>query len=205
MDESKNQTYLRKFRTMKIIFFHVLSVIMLAGCSIQPMAPSDFPYELMLQPSDLPAGFTRTGGSFPQVEDGYSHLVGFSSNPDEIGTGIGHQITIYPNIDAAKGYFSDWEKEWFTPAWYEPSIMFTPLDNDDKFRLACMDMQINSRSSKNCTYLQQHNNLIVLVYSNIGDKVLNYDQFMETLKKLDARLPEKDKLIPTPVEWHNDK
>jgi hypothetical protein len=205
MDKSKDQTQLRMFRTMKKTFFHVLSLIVLAGCIIQPMAPSDFPYELMLQPSDLPTGFTRTGGSFPQVEGGYSHLVGFSSNPAEIGTGIGHQITIYPDLNSAKEYFTDWEKEWFTPAWHEPATTFTPLNADDKFRLACMEVQIDGRSSRSCTYLQQHNNLIVLVYGNINDKVLNYDQFIEMLRRLDSRLPNKDNLVPTPVEWHVQK
>jgi hypothetical protein len=190
---------------MKKHFFLVLSLIVLAGCDLQPIAPSDFPYELMLQPSDLPPGFIRTGGSFPQVEDGYSHLVGFSSNPEEIATGIGHQITIYPDFDASKAHFSDWEKEWFTPAWHEPSATFSPLDSDDKFRLACMDVQFNGKPSRSCTYLQQHNNLIILVYGNMDDKVFTYDQFIEMLGRLDARLPESDEIVPTPVEWHAEK
>jgi len=185
---------------MKKTLFFLLIFSLISGCVFQPSAPLDFPYELMLQSADLPNGFVRMGGSFPEVSDGFSHLVGFSSNPDAIGKGISHQITIYPDMESAKDHFPRWESEWLTDAWTVPSVTYTPMSPDDQNILKCMDLQINSEASQSCTFLQQHNNLIVLVLANIDNTAINYDQFIGMLHNLDARLPANGELLSLPNE-----
>lgn len=173
-------------------------LFLISGCAFQPLATPDFPYDLMLQSNDLPAGFVRTGSSFPEVTGGFSHLVGFSSNPDSIGKGISHQITVYPDIDSAKESLSKWENEWLTEAWIIPTAVYTPKDTEDQYILKCMDVQIDNQPSQSCTFLQQHNNLIILVLANIDNTVINYDQFIHMLRNLDRRLPVNGELIPMP-------
>jgi len=181
---------------MKIAIRLVLIMALMSGCVIKPMAPSDFPYDLMIQSSDLPRGFVRTGGSFPQIEGAFSHIVGYLSNPDKIATGISHQITIYPSVDLAISSFPKWENEWLTNAWSEPSETYIPSDTGDAYVLKCMDIQIETTVSQSCTYLQQHNNLVILVLANIDSKAIDFRQFIEMLQKLDSRLPSE--IVPMP-------
>jgi hypothetical protein len=176
----------------------ILIALFVSGCAIEPMAPSDFPYALMLQASDLPQGFIRTGGSFPQMENAFSHIVGYSSNPQKIATGISHQITIYPTSDLAIESFPRWEDEWLTNAWAEPTESYEPLNPNDISVLKCMDIQIDNNPSQSCTYLQQHENLVILVLANIDSQAINFQQFLNMLDKLDSRLPSA--VVPMPKE-----
>lgn len=181
---------------MKNVIRFVLLMALMSGCAIEPMAPSDFPYDLMLQESDLPQGFVRTGGSFPDTPDAFVHIVGYSSNPGKIGSGISHQVAIYPDVETAKTAFSIREGEVFTDVWLEPSNTYIPLDSNDASILKCMNVQIEDKISQSCRFLQQHNNFIILVLANIDSKVINFNQFIEMLQKLDSRLPSE--IVPMP-------
>ena len=185
---------------MKKILFFLLILSFISACVFQPFSVPDFPYDLMLQSADLPAGFEHVNGEFPQVPGGFSHLVAYSDDPGTVGKGMSHQLTIYPDIDTAEASFANWEREWFTNSWTTPSITYTPLDNTDQFELKCMDVQINAYLAQSCTFLQQHNNLIVLVLVNVDNTSINWDQFMETLQKLDERLPAHDVILSMPSE-----
>ena len=185
---------------MKKYLNYLWMLFLITGCSFQPISTPDFPYELMLQATDLPNGFERTGGSFPEVPDAFSHMVGFSSDPDVIGKGISHRITIYPDVDSAKDSFVQWERESFTQAWLAPSVIYTPMDVEDQAVLKCMNVQINDGISQSCRFLQQHNNLIILVLANIDSAAINYDEFLKMLQNLDKRLPTSGEVIALPSE-----
>jgi hypothetical protein len=185
---------------MKKTLFFLLVLFFVLACVVQPFSVPDFPYDPMLQSADLPAGFERVNGEFPHVSGGFSHLVAYSDEPGVVGIGISHQLTIYPDIDSAKDSFTNWDKEWFTNSWTTPSIIYTPLDNTDQYELKCMDVQINTYLAQSCTFLQQHNNMIILVLANIDDTSINWDQFIEALQKLDERLPAHGEIVPLPSE-----
>ena len=145
----------------KNYFCFILLLVFLSGCIVKPVAPSDFPYDLMLQPSDLPDGFTRTGGSFPKRAGAFSHIVGYSSDPEKIGKGISHQITIYPDTSMAKADYAKWEQEWLTPAWSEPKELYVPLNPNDLYKLKCMDVKINDENLK---VAHIYNSITTLLY-----------------------------------------
>jgi hypothetical protein len=133
----------------------------------------------MLQSADLPAGFERVNGEFPHVSGGFSHLVAYSDEPGVVGIGISHQLTIYPDIDSAKDSFTNWDKEWFTNSWTTPSIIYTPLDNTDQYEL-CMDGKSILIYLK--LFLQQHNNMIILILANIDDTSISGISSLKRLK-----------------------
>jgi len=176
----------------------VALIAFISGCVIEPMAPSDFPYELMLQPSDLPQGFVRTGGTFPETPGAFVHIVGYAIDPDQIGVGISHQVAIYPDLESAKTAFSIREDEVFTDVWLEPSNTYIPLNTDDRSALKCMDVQVDDKISQSCRFLQQHNNLVVLVLANIDSEAIDFQQFLDMLQKLDSRLPSES--VPMPKQ-----
>jgi hypothetical protein len=117
-----------------------------------------------------------------------------------VGKGISHQLTIYPDIESAKSSFTDWEKKWFTDSWMTPSITYTPSDSNDQYVLKCLGAQINTELVQSCTFLQQHNNLMVLVLANVDNTSINWDQFIDVLQKLDQRLPAEGEIVPLPHE-----
>ncbi|MBT3315047.1 MAG: hypothetical protein HN390_10585 [Anaerolineae bacterium] len=175
----------------------VLVIFSVSACTIEPLAPSDFPYDLMLQASDLPQGYVRMGGSFPQIESAFSHIVGYDTNPEIAGGGISHQITIYPSQNLAIENFPSWENEWITNAWVEPANTHKPANTNDLSVLKCLDIQIENNPTQSCTYLQQHKNLVILVLANIDSKNMNFQQFLDMLENLDTRLPSSTVSIPT--------
>lgn len=183
---------------MKILIRFALLIVVISGCVIEPMAPSDFPYDLMIQSSDLPQGFIRTGGSFPERPGAFVHIVGYSSDADQTGAGISHQLAIYSDIESAKIGFSTREDEVFTDVWSVPPETYIPLNPSDASILKCMDVQIDNDVSQSCTFLQQHNNIVILILAVIDSKTINFQQFIEMLQKLDSRLPSK--IVPMPSQ-----
>lgn len=59
-----------------------------------------------------------------------------------------------------------------------------------------MEVKINEMPSRSCELLQLHNNIIILVLTNINSDNIDYTTFEEILTQLDARLPDGD--IPMP-------
>ena len=181
---------------VKSIICFVFLMIFISGCTIEPMAPLDFPYELMLQSSDLPQGLVRTGGSFPEEEGTFTHIVGYSTSPDRVGKGISHQIRVYPDTDIAYNSFPDWVNIWPSDVWSEPDTIYVPQNPNNQYSLRCMDVKINGEPSTSCIYIQQHNNLVIIILANIDSELITYQQFMDMLESLDSRLPSSN--VPTP-------
>ena len=175
----------------------IFLMIFTSGCTIEPMAPPDFPYELMLQSSDLPQGFVRTGGSFPEEEGMFTHIVGYSSDPDRVGKGISHQVRIYPDADLAKSSFPDWVNIWPADAWNEPDITYVPQNPEGQYSLRCRNVEINGKPSTSCTYIQQHKNLVIIILANVDSEIINYQQFLDMLESLDSRLPSSEVPMPS--------
>ena len=158
------------------------------GCNVSPPPPKDFPYTLMLSQQDLPPGWVRLGGSFPEVEGAVAHLVAYSPEPDVSWKAISHRIAIYPDESAAIRAYPTWE-EWFTLAMQavEPGT-FRPLSSSDEYRFEYLDVNINGQPVRSFTYLQRHKNMIILVLVNIDNDYITLEEFIQVLEKLDAKL-----------------
>ena len=103
---------------------------------------------------------------------------------------ISHQITIYPNIEAAKSSVPVWENKSFTSNWSRPKeSKFKPSDPEDFYLLKCLPTQINDRQSQGCRIVQQHKNLVILILVNIDSSNMSFSEMDGVLEKLDSRLP----------------
>jgi len=163
------------------------------ACSIVPADTStDFPFQLLMTPEDLPAEWGRAGSEAPEVPGAISRLVGFtgSTDPQQEYLLVKHQLAVYPSEQAGKDAYSMWEQKWFpTITWQRPpEASFEPRDPSDQFRFACINVKINGFPIMTCTYLQQHRNLVSLVLVNVDGKAITLEQFEQALKKLDERL-----------------
>jgi len=167
--------------------------IIAAACTIVPADTStDFPFQRLMTPEDLPAGWGRAGGEAPEVPGALSRSVRFagSTNPRQEYLSIEHQLTVYPDDQLAQDSYPEWERTWFpTEKWQRPAqATFVPLDPKDQFRFACINVAINGVPLMSCRYLQQHHNLVALIIVNIDNKTMTLEQFEYALKRLDERL-----------------
>ena len=167
-----------------------ISLVSLIGCGIRSNARDDFPYDLMIGLADLPKGFQYGDSGFPEIESAKSFYLTYGRDSDKLGALIRHQITIYPDIEAAQRSLPVWENEWFTDSWSQTEeSKFRPSDQEDIYSLKCLPAQIDGRQSKSCRMLQQHNNLVILVLVNIDSENMSFAEFDTVLKRLDSRLP----------------
>lgn len=182
-------------KLLPILFLYTLII----GCSVSTYNTKGFPDELMIGIHDLPKNFNISDSSFPEIEGGYSCEIKYENTLGGVGALIMHQITIYPDSKTSSENFSKWEKKWLNEKWVKaPETTFVPKNSSDLFRLACLQVTINDLPSKSCRFIQLHNNLIILVLTNIQPDNLNFQQFDEILKKIDNRLPGDE--IPMPGE-----
>jgi len=162
------------------------------GClEISPIAPSDFPYQLMISQEDLPDGWYRENGG-PQKEPNAvaSHGIGFVYRPEKPSRILTNYLTIYKDEVTAKTNFADWEAKWIpTPDWHEiEGTTFKPQNSNDLIVFKCFSLEINGDPIKSCTYIQQHSKYISLLIFNLDTQTLTLAQIDKVLSTLDTRL-----------------
>jgi hypothetical protein len=180
------------------LFLILIALILVSGCdSSTPKGKEDFPYDLMVNIHDLTDQFVNSGNEFSTIDGAFSFEIQYMNRNDKAGALVDHQITIYPDSKSANEDFANWEDKWFNESWVTPSeSTFKPKNSDDLYKMGCMDTAINGEPTKSCELLQLHNNLIILVLTNINADNISFSTFDEILQKLDARLPSGD--IPMP-------
>lgn len=181
-----------KYITRPVFFFTLFFILnMLSGCNRIVNSPPEFPYILMLSIDEVPFGWNRLGGIFPDEPGALiSHATSFSpyKNPP-YWINISHTITVYPDLDTATTAYTNWEQRYYTEVWQAvQDTNFHPVDSEDIFRFEYWDVQIDEASVRSYTYLQQHGNLIILILANVDNQKLTFAQFEEILSELDAKL-----------------
>ncbi|MCP4359023.1 MAG: hypothetical protein GY796_13465, partial [Chloroflexi bacterium] len=123
-----------------------------------------------------------------QADDFFdSLLVAYGPDKNMPWKGISHQIAVYPDEQAASLAYPKWEEQWFTYASESLSSTYHPR-TDDVFRYEYIEMPIDDSWMRSYTYLQRHDNLIILVLANIDGQYLTQDDFEQVLEKLDQKL-----------------
>jgi hypothetical protein len=174
-------------------------ILLLIGCSSNPppKGVDDFPYDLMVNIIDLTNQFEYFSSEFPKIDGAFSYGISYVNKSKMIGSNFSHRITIYSDSKSAIDAFPSWETQWFNEHWTHPSdSTYAPKSSDDIYQIACMDVKINELPTRSCELLQLHNNLIILVLTNINSDNIDFATFEEILTKLDARLPEGEIPIP---------
>ena len=176
----------------------MILLMLMSGCGVMEKELNAFPYEYMIGLNDLPDDFKYRDSAFPTVEGAKSFSIIYGRTSEELGTGILHQVAIYPDMEIALKSNSFWQEEAFTNA-YVPNMesTFRPTDSEDNYYLKCMPTTINGVEGQSCSFLQFHNNLVILIYVGINDeRSMSMEEFDMVLQKLDARLPTEN--VPMP-------
>lgn len=187
-----------RFKRSIVIFITI--ILLSAGCTSnpRPKGVEDFPYDLMVNIVDLTNKFEYFGSEFPEIDGAFSYSITYVNKSKMIGSNFSHWITIYSDSKSASDAYSSWETRWFNEHWTYPSdSTYKPKNSEDIYQLECMDVKINEMPTRSCGLLQLHNNLIILVLTNINSDNIDYSTFEEILSLLDARLPAGD--IPMPA------
>jgi len=177
-----NANYRRSL--LLLLIFMVLSACNMAS------PPKDFPYELMLSYQDLPPGWERLGGSFPDELGAVSHRVAYSPQPEVSWKAISHQIAIYPDEVSAMAAYPVWEEQWFRPGWQDvPGAESSLQGINDIYRFGYHDGSIDNISFRSYRFLQLHNNMIILILANADNEFLDLDRLLQVIRSLDSKFP----------------
>lgn len=181
----------------KNIFALVVVLILVCSCSTTTLKARAFPYEMMLQLTDLPSQYNHLDSNFPEVKNGKSFEVAFKNKNNFVGSTILHQLAIFQDSNSAQEYYELLKGDYLQGYYLPDNLKFSPENSDDSFQLGCIDGSINNIPTQTCDLIQLHNNLVIDVSTNINDMNLNMDEFNNILKVLESRLPIDN--TPTPV------
>jgi hypothetical protein len=173
-----------------MLCFVLLSAFVVSGCrSYATPAPQDFPYELMISILEVPQGWQRKGGSFPEVEGALrTHSTFYGPVTETPWKFISHDLAVYPSEELAQEAFSRWEGDWFPAVWQPVTDGYLPVNGDDLFRYEYHDVSMSGRAVRSYRYLQQHDNFVILVLTNVDNDYLTQVMLDEILGKLDQKL-----------------
>jgi hypothetical protein len=186
-----------RFRRSIAVFITI--ILLSVGCTANPppKGVDDFPYDLMVNIVDLTNKFEYFSSEFPKIDGAFTYSITYVNKSKMIGSNFSHWVSIYSDSKSANEAYSSWETRWFNEHWTYPSdSTYKPKNSEDIYQIACMDVKINELPTRSCELLQLHNNLIILVLTNINSDNIDFRTFEEILTQLDARLPTED--IPVP-------
>ncbi len=178
---------------MKTFFSHIVSgtsmilLLLISSCQTETISQTELKLErYAANAKDFPKGWAFIGEDWNSEfgKESYSANYGVP-NKDPIG--FGQTIAIYPDQVGAQNGYLEWEKKWFSVGEKWPGTEFTPQDPNDEYRYECVQIFLD-KSIISCTFLQKHNELVVLILINIDDQAITFSQFNEILRVLDERL-----------------
>lgn len=164
-------------------------MFVLISCQFGDTRSKDYPYELLLEASDLPSGYVYSDSDFPDIDGGKSIEVLFKRNTGELGTSIIHQIYIYPDTSSAIDAYVSLEEKLFFDEWAKnDDLDYQPTDRKDKVNISCIPLSVSDRVSKQCILLQQHNNTVFKISVSINEMNITFSEFDEILQTADGKL-----------------
>jgi len=158
-----------------------------SACKTETISQTELKLErYAVTTKDFPKGWAFVGEDWNSESGKESYSTNYSvPNKDPIG--FGQTIAIYPDQARAQNGYLEWEKKWFSVGEKWPGTEFTPQDSNDEYRYECIQIFLD-KSIISCTFLQKHNELVVLILVNIDGKEITFSQFNEVLRVLDERL-----------------
>lgn len=192
-DPAGGISIMRDFPLASIISIPFIGLLFIfSACNLAAEPKSNFPFELLMIPQDLPSGWVSDGYEFPEIISADTRRAFFlgSNDPNKEYILISHTLSVYPTEQAAEKAYPDWEMHWFpTDNWVAPEGSSYVTDKPgDRQRLACIHVSINGNPIMSCRYLKQHSNMISLVLANIDDDAISLLEFENALQKIDGRM-----------------
>lgn len=105
------------------IFISLIILGSINGCATdsQHEESTEFPFDLMVNITDLSNQFKYWSGEYPIVDGAISLKVSYRNKSEKTGTFFTHQISIYTDTESAQLAFPSWENDWFNEHWIHPS------------------------------------------------------------------------------------
>ncbi len=190
--DRRNQRSCPRAPLFAIVFIGLVLGMTACTSMFSGSSSAEFPFDLMMQVPDLPSGWFYDGSEFPDEAGADTRLRDFraSKDPQLRYLLTSHELSVYPDEQAAKHAYTRWETRWFpTSTWKTPrDAHFAAKDPNDRFRFACISASVNSVPVLTCGYLQRHKRLVSLVLTNIDGKAITLTQFEEALRRVDERM-----------------
>lgn len=177
----------------KILILVLISMFFLSGCSTLNTQGRSFPFEIMLQLTDLPASYEHLDSGLSDVENGTACKVSFKNKNNFIGSSISHVVAIFKEDTSAEKYFNSLVDNYLTNAYLPEGLTFIPVDSTDIYQLGCVDVSIDNVPTETCKLIQLHDDYVVQVTTNINEMNLEMSDFNKLLQVLDSRLPGESK------------
>ena len=173
----------------------IVACIAMVGCSLLTIdvLPMDFPYEAMLERTDIGDGWIMIGSGSSAVDDtvdSYSVSFRYGSEENLANPSIGHTLYVYHAEESAVSGFTTFEGKHF-PGSYRPEppgVSFSPRDVSDNIRLGCREILINNKPLTHCTYLHQHDEYAWVVLISLDEDVITMTDFMQLLERLEFKI-----------------
>ena len=180
----------------------IIACIALVGCSLITIdvLPMDFPYEAMLERTEIGDEWIMTDSGSTTVENTLgSYSVSFAYRSDEKleNPSIGHMLFVYHNEEAAASGFKNLEEEYFPGAYWPepPGVSISPRDASDNTRFGCKEILMNSQPRTSCAYLQQHDEYMWMVFINLDNEVITMNDLIRILKRLEWKINQLEESI----------
>lgn len=173
----------------KLFLSFLLTAFLLSGCASNNTQGSSFPFEIMLQLTDLPAHYERLDSSLSNVDNGTVCEVSLKNKNSFTGSYIIHLVAIFKDDASAEKYYQSLADHYLRGAYLPEGLSFIPSDPTDIYKLGCIDGSIDDVPTESCGLIQLHNNYAIEVTTNINEMNLNMSDFNQILQILDSRLP----------------
>lgn len=166
---------------------NVVLFMTLTSCQSEPIKPASLRLErYAVTAKDFPDGWKFVGEDWSSVIDTERYSVSYGA-PSKDGIGLNQTIQLYASISAAQDEYSTQENEWFSTTKKWEGAEFTPVNSKDDYRYECVQIFMD-KSIVSCSFLQRHNEIVILILVNVDGELITFAQLNEILRVLDERL-----------------
>ena len=173
----------------KWIFVGIYAVlfVVLSSCQAEPIKPASLKLErYSVTAKDFPDGWKFVGEDWSSGSNTERYSVSYGA-PSKDGIGLNQTIQLYTSLSMAQDEYSNQEKEWFSTTEKWEGTEFSPLDSEDDFKYECVQIFMD-KSIVSCSFLQRHNEIVVIILVNVDGELITFAQLNEILRVLDERL-----------------
>lgn len=177
-------THLKKWTITGI---YTVLLMMFTSCQAEPIKPASLRLErYAVTATDFPDGWKFVGEDWSSGTDTERYSVSYGA-PAKDGIGLNQTLQLYTSLSAAQNEYLNQEKEWFSTTKKWEGAEFAPLNSDDDYRYECVQIFMD-KSIVSCSFLQRHNEIVVIILVNVDGKLIAFSQLNEILRVLDERL-----------------
>ncbi len=170
-----------------VVGVNAVLLLILSACQAEPIKPASLRLErYAVTAKDFPKGWKFVGEDWSSGTDTERYSVSYGT-PAKDGIGLNQTLQLHTSLSAAQNEYLNQEKEWFSTTKKWEGAEFSPLSAEDEYRYECVQIFMD-RSIVSCSFLQRHNEIVVIILVNVDGELITFAQLNEILRVLDERL-----------------